>query len=674
MFLQQPIKLLFPLLALALLVVAPGCVVPKKYQPGKPFVLKTNINIQGNLPPDQKLDLKQRLENQLDDSLRVTEVTVFPLISRVNKPPVLDSSAILRSIGFMNNLLISQGFYNARIRWDTSIARGSLFHFIKVSPQEKPISVNFTVQTGKGYHFDSVGYSLEDSNLQAIALKGIRNTLIKKGMPYSADLIAAEFDRLVDLFRNQGYFKFSKDDLIAERDTIFAALINPNLDPFERLALLQEAKKRQENPTMNVVFRLKNPQNTGHFRKYFIRSVSVYPDLDLVSEDTLRPRFDSSNVTGIRIFSQYNKFKPKFVASQISLKPGELYRIRNERRTYGNFTQLNAWARTDIDIAESKDSSAMLDALVKLYPAKKQDISLSLDGSYNTGDQISTVNLFGIGLNLGLNDRNVAKQAIQASTNISPRIELGSNFIQTLQYSLSQTLNFPRFILPFKLRNLDSLRSQKTRLNFSASYTNRKDFYELRSLNVSWTYEWTKRRHTWAYTPFNVEYNKLYPQARLQALFDSIPNLKHSFNTGLVISQALFYNYSWIRLNKRNSFSIGMEESGGIFGFIRQLDQSGGLFRFVRFDADYRHSILYKKTSLAFRFYGGLGIPYGRDETGQREQQLPFFKSFYGRRDCWESVLPPSWIHLAVEPLTGSATSSWKEIWNTASDWAPCSG
>jgi hypothetical protein len=45
-----------------------SCTIPKKFQAGKPFVYKTTININGNVP--DKLQLEERLQNQIDDSLK----------------------------------------------------------------------------------------------------------------------------------------------------------------------------------------------------------------------------------------------------------------------------------------------------------------------------------------------------------------------------------------------------------------------------------------------------------------------------------------------------------------------------------------------------------------------------------------------------------------------------
>ncbi|HSC36796.1 MAG TPA: hypothetical protein VLD19_02955, partial [Chitinophagaceae bacterium] len=231
--LQQPVKFLLLVLVLASIAVAPGCVVPKKYQPNKPFVFSTTINIQGNLPPSEKQDLKSRLENQLDDSMKTRLVTVYPGRIRLDRPPVFDTGAAARSIVFMKSLMSSLGYYTAEIKDTfhiTEIHRRPLhisiipFRITRKRKDQSRVNVIFDVRPGKGYKFDSIVYKLQDSALQRIAVARRGNSLLKKGAPYSVDVISEELDRLVDLFRNQGYYKFNKEDLLAERDTVFAAL------------------------------------------------------------------------------------------------------------------------------------------------------------------------------------------------------------------------------------------------------------------------------------------------------------------------------------------------------------------------------------------------------------------------------------------------------------------
>ncbi|MES1221077.1 MAG: hypothetical protein ABUT20_36590, partial [Bacteroidota bacterium] len=201
-------------LLFALVVLALSCTIPKYYEVRKPFVFKTNIRVDGDLPKDQRENLVLKLNNQLDDSMRVRTVFTFSRRFRPEKknkksflptfyrelapPPAFDTANITRSKGFMVSLLNSLGYYRPVIN-DT-------FRIDTVGKEYRTY-VDFTVIPGKNLKLDSVGYSLQTHELQALAIQNIDQSLLKKGKPFSKQLIASELDRLIDIFRNNGYYK-----------------------------------------------------------------------------------------------------------------------------------------------------------------------------------------------------------------------------------------------------------------------------------------------------------------------------------------------------------------------------------------------------------------------------------------------------------------------------------
>src|SRR3982750_4868930 len=77
-----------------------SCTIVKKYQPSRPFVYKTNINLIGNFSNDEKEGLKSGLYDQLDDSMQSRKVDKL-LWSVMKSPPVFDSTNADKSIVFM---------------------------------------------------------------------------------------------------------------------------------------------------------------------------------------------------------------------------------------------------------------------------------------------------------------------------------------------------------------------------------------------------------------------------------------------------------------------------------------------------------------------------------------------------------------------------------------------
>ncbi len=75
---RQVTSLIRPAIVPAVLIFALfSCRVPVDFPRGKPFVFKTTVQVNGDMKSDQKQDLTQGLENQLDDSLQTKTITAF---------------------------------------------------------------------------------------------------------------------------------------------------------------------------------------------------------------------------------------------------------------------------------------------------------------------------------------------------------------------------------------------------------------------------------------------------------------------------------------------------------------------------------------------------------------------------------------------------------------------
>ena len=596
-----------------------ACTVPRKYQANKPFVFRTDIAIEGDVEGEDKTDLELRLANQLDDSLKVRLVSFAGIRRTLVKPAVFDTNYTNRSVLFMNALLNSMGYYQARISWDTTL---------RIIGKQQRVAVNFTVVPGKNLKMDSVGFALSDSALQSLALDNSKGTLLKKGGSYSQQVVAAELDRLVEVFKDNGFYKVSREDVYAEVDTVVAALINPTLDPFAQIRLLDELRKRREHPTIHVIIKQRK-ENAPNPKKYYIRQVHIHPDLRLF-EDTTLGSVDTLEIQRIKVIGRDQMFKPSFLVKNNSLIPGQLFRQRNYYKTLNAFTQLGAWQQANVELF-ANDSLGVIDADINLYPAKKQSLVIDLEATRNQADIIAVSNLFGVGLNVGLTNRNLARESIRSTSNVRGGVELGTktNLIQTLQGSFSQNLYFPRFILPFKIKREDKINAARTILNINTSYTDRRNFFSLGSVSTSIGYEWARRNKVFFYSPLNVELFRLGKTDSLEGLFKKVPNLRFSFNDGLIITQSFVFRSFFSRGKRITSLKMSVEESGGLLGLIKPLDRRGGLFRYIKSDIEYKHRIKQKRADWAFRLYGGIGLPYGKLVNGNTETGLPIYKSFF---------------------------------------------
>lgn len=595
-----------------------------KYPKNTPFVYKTIIKVEGNQNAGAKQELENRLANQLDDSLKV-RVKSYPLWQNVYKPSRFDTVAIRHSETFMMALLNSLGYFSAKITdtfWIDTIAKKG----------QQRVTVSFKVTTGKGLKFDSVGYALDHPEWQDLVMKNKKETLLKKNDPYSKYVIGKELDRIIELMRNNGYYKMGKEDIYAEADTVLFGLIDPTLDPFQQAVLIEELKKKQQNPTVNVIVKQRPLKDSSHVRVYHINTVTIYPDVPFRQDTTIPLRYDTTRIGKYIIISETDKFHKNFLVHYSALRPGEIYQQQNYYRTVSLFNQLGAWQQANVDIFENPDNDSALDVRITLYPAKKYNLILDLETTVNNalGNNpafVATSNLLGFGVNTGLRNRNFAKESIQSTTNARFGIELGRGFIQTLQLSGAQNFYFPKLIMPGK-KKYDSVR---TILSLNAAYTDRKDYYQLGSVNLAWGYEIAKKNHVWFWRPFNIELTNLTSTDSLNNQKEQNSYLRYAFNDGLVIGLIggqLVYRWQKVVGPNLHTFRIAGEESGTILGLDKRLDSAGKLFRFVKGDIQYTYTHQFKGSALAFRAMGGYGYAYGLDTNGTREKTLPFFKQF----------------------------------------------
>lgn len=593
-----------------------------------PFVYNNKIIVEGNISKEEKKRLTTDLENYWDDSLKARRLQQFGFFYKVQNPPVLDTVNISRTVVFMNSYLRAQGYYHARFKDSIQFSRYK---------NQIRATVTIHVNPGKTVLIDSIAFNIADTALQKLALQHIKKSFIKPGKSiFTKQLLADELDRLVSLYRQNGYFKLTRENLIAEVDTTNKALLQLNLNPFEQVKQIAAAiEQRKNNPTAEVIIKLRSPEdstlNKNSLIPYYVGNIYYYPE-------TKATELTDSLINGIYLKEEQRRsFTMRYREGKFVLQPllehtymrkGNLYNEANYYRTLNNLGQIGAWTQVDSRPIVKEDT---VNFHIFLYPAYKQNITFDLETSRNTGDFLSSNNLFGISLNTTYRNRNVSRRAIQSSTSLRNGIELSfinkKTSLQTIQSSISQTYSFPKLLTPFNIRRKRSLQDVRTIFNVNAAYADRKAFFRLRNLVTSWGYEWKKRNKVWQYHPLNIELYSLDTLQGLRDAFDKNPFLRVAFNTGSVVSQTFSFNVTYDnpnRPNQSNYIRIGIEESGSILGRIKEFRDE--IYQYVKLEGEYRKLFTYKKTSLAYRAFAGVGINYS-DEP-KFGNTLPFFKQF----------------------------------------------
>ena len=621
------------LLSLCFASLIESCSSVKNYPHNIAFVYQNKILVKGNISKDEKKRLTEALNNCWDDSMRAVRVQKVGIFFVLRNPPIFDSNNITRSRNYMNAYLNSQGYYHS--------SYNNNFHIDTVGIQIRT-KVQMNITLGKIIKIDSISYNLIDSSketidssIQKLADLQAKNSLLIKGQPYTKESVNNELERMTNWYHQNGYYKFSRENIYALLDTLDTKLLTITLDPFKQAQLIADAEtKKKENPRWNITIGSRQGRDSLSFHQFHVGKVFYYPDLKNAyynPEATIaRQDFMSYSHKEATVFYSNEKYYFRPLREHTYLHNGDLYNESLYYKTLNRLSQIGTWKQVDIKTQiRDKDS---IDLYIFMIPEKKQSFTVDQEFSRNTGD-IASSNLLGIATNFSYKNRNIWHQSIQSLTTLRFGIELNvsnktqnsgdNSLLQTTQVNLSHTYIFPRLILPIKhWAYLDKLDNKRTLFSISGSYTDRKALYGLRSLVGSVGFEASKGNNTVFVKLPNVELYKVDTLIGLDTLFKTTPFLRNSFRDGNVVGVALTFTKTFNSRrdpSKNHYIRFGYEESGAI---VNQLIKSSqNIFNYNKLEAEYRYIKKYAETEFASRFFTGIGLHSG--------QSLPVFKQYF---------------------------------------------
>ena len=659
-----------------------SCTITRNYQKTKPIVTSNKIEVTGGIfTKSERTALKQRLNAQLDDSAKIRVLDRLFFLHYYYSPAAYDSASSSQSARNMEASMLHLGYYKARasFRADTNFSS---------SPSH--VHVNYTVQAGKPTLIDTVRYFLRKPDLQLLALREPELILLQKGKPVTKAAVLGEVNRLVDLYRNNGYYKITSQELRVRGDTSSAALTSITDDIFERLRLLADAQRGKDSPTIKLALVLISPSDSSKIRRFYINNIVVQPDFipgdntkdPSLNTEQVRKRFNKKRCDTCENICTviYHKklFRNSFLVRNLFIKSGDLYRQDDYYKTINSFTKAGVWQSVNIQIVENKSHPDLIDIYVQLIQEKKYGFEAAIEASYsaNSNSNNATVanagNLLGISGNLSISNRNLNKEAIKMTNALRAGVELNlkadsnntRNLINSNELSLSNSIIIPRFTWPFNKVDRTRLISSETFFNTNLSYINRINLFDLQSINFAAGFDWIKKakrpikpNRQWIWKPVNFEFNNLFNRT---AIFDSTlkanPFLRYSFNSALVAGLglgSLGYSFTYVNpknTNHQHSFKMNVEESGLILGRVDFMKKY--LRQFIKTNVEYSYSVSRRRSAVVTRVFAGVGIPFKKDTT------LPFFKQYFGGGSNSMRGWPVRSIGRGSQPLSpfGSTT------------------
>jgi len=386
---------------------------PKKniYQHNKPFLYQTSIELKGGVfTGEERKNIEQRLYTQLDDSSRVIVNDKFFIFHPIINPPAFDTSQSNRSATNMKNYLLHIGYYSAK---DSIVFDTLLWN------KQQRVTVKYLINAGTPTLIDTFRYLLKKPDLQAIALHTAKNSFIVQNEPVTKLNVLSEISRLVDTFRNNGYYKFTSDELKMRGDSTIEALTNMSDDPLENLQLLAEANEQRNKPTVKLALLLNPSADSTRLKQYYINNIYIYPDYYPEDASGVANFNETKDMAGNIIRFHKTIILNGFLMQNLYLKKGNLYRQEEYTKTVNSFARLGVWQNVNIQLKEKKDSTGLLDVYIQLLPAKKYGFEATIEASYSANSNSNNVsvanagNLLGGSFNMSLQNRNVWKRGIK---------------------------------------------------------------------------------------------------------------------------------------------------------------------------------------------------------------------------------------------------------------------
>lgn len=548
-------------------------------------------------------------------------------LRKIGEPPVIyDSTQIKQNVQNFDKFLSDIGYTDAQVSYKITDE--------SKKESTKKIDVTYSIDLNEPTIINKYDYYFEDTSIQRYVYADTSNSLISEGSNFNKHLLEQERLRIERILKDEGYYKFSKEYIFFE------------------------VKKADIPHAVNVRMYIK--QNVSGYidpvlkvrphKKYIVREVLINPNV----------RADTSGISKDTI--EYNNFeflksdklviRPSTLIAASRIEPDQLYSLSNVNKTYSNLSGLGLFRFIDINFKETEPSQEFgnLDANIDLAMRKRQSYAVEATMIYSKdlgargSITYDNYNLFRGGEHFQLGLTGAYESLKQRLGTDEPMMELG----------VSSKFETPKFLLPFYPEEFQRKYSPRTAFELSYNFQNQPNSYTRTIANASIGYNWkgnTYNKHS--VYPIDFYLVKL-PYKNSTYFADYIANtrLAYSFKNHSILGIRYVFQYT----NQTKGFNSdfiyfhsNLEQAGLALNQVNKWSSWGvdSMFfgvkysQYIRSDIDFRQFMVIDKVNrIVYRFYAGIGVPYGNSKA------MPFEKMFgsggpYGMRAWQEYTLGP---------------------------------
>lgn len=523
-------------------------------------------------------------------------------------PVIYDASIAQKSQKEIEKAVKNMGYMRAQVHLDTEIKKDKL-------------KVYYRIEAGRPYTIRHIAYDIDDATIYDFIEKDSVSSLLKTGMPFDVVALDNERNRITKVLQNNGYYKFNKDFIVYQADTMrntFLVNLTMKLLPFQQ--------RKEDAPTKH--------------QQFTIRNVNFLTEG--ISTDTLRHK-------GLQFFFQDRMYiRPNTLANFNYIQPLQLYKEQDVQNTYTSMGRLRALKYSNIRFDEvMQNDSVMLDANILLTKGKNQSLSFEIEGTNSAGD-------LGAAASLTFQHRNVFRGSetftmkVRGAYEAITGLQEGYENDDYREYGIETSLNFPEFKFPFLSSEFKRKIRATSEVGIDFNSQNRPEFTRTLA-SASWGYRWVDNKNSqhrfdlldvnYVYVPWKSENFKNY----LENLTDHNSILIKSYEDQLIVRMGYTYIYNSANdkkrsSNNRNSYSIRMnlEEAGNLLYLTSKSIHSEPkadkgyeianipFAQYIKGDLDFaRNWNIDERNSLVFHIGMGIAYPYGNSQI------LPFEKRYF---------------------------------------------
>lgn len=502
-----------------------------------------------------------------------------------------------------SNLLKDYGYFNGNVTYTVDSTRNP-----------RAVKLSYQIDMGKPYYIDTVLYESFTGRADSLIRKHFDERLIHRNDNFDVTRLNEERERLVTLFKNNGYYFFRSEYITFLADTLMRpGYINLKIIPKSNTPKEAKTKYIIGKTDINLIgYNGEQPDDSICARDFTVHYFGEKPELRY---GVLRKRFL------YRSGETYSQLRMNYTQEALA------------RLVVFKFNEFQYTPRNGSDTLDIKVNS-----MFDLPYDSELEFNLTTKDTKQTGPgakfNLSRKNFMRMGASLNLELKGSYEW--QTSSTVDGR----SSVMNSYELGAALSLDFPRLILPWIKNRIDPFRfPSNTNFKVYAEQINRARYFKMLSFGGTVSYSFQpKRSIKHSVTPLNLAFNTLQNSTdEFNQIAAQNPMLFYSLSDQFIPSQSytLTYDNSFRKRKNRLWWENSLTSAGNVTSLIyaafgqkfTEKDKKllGTPFaQFLKYSSEVRNTIWFNDMhQLAFRAMGGIIWSYGNKTIA------PYTEQFY---------------------------------------------